>query len=209
MTVDPMVFTAEIQMLMSRFDRKFNEEQKGRWYEYFDARLTDSEFRYGCRRAADELQFFPAPAQIVAFAKPTSATDADEAWEGVMLRLTGGQDILTEPGSLERRTLSRLGVTSNELRTTDAKTKSFLRPQFIEVYLRLREAQERESGIQALESGNWRELPVTVAVKTEKAVASVAPLYREPVTPPVPDAPTGLSEPAQKFLAAHTSRRQS
>lgn len=107
--IDPVTFLAEWAILEDRFQTRHNQETMARYLEALEAELSADQLKLACARAFRHETFFPSPQCLIDHALGDFLTRADEAWDDIMSRLSGGRDVLTEPKTLERQVLGKIG----------------------------------------------------------------------------------------------------
>lgn len=63
--MDIILFNVEFSILEERFNRKFSDELRDRYYEVLSAELDDEQFKAACLEVFKSDEFFPSPRRII------------------------------------------------------------------------------------------------------------------------------------------------
>lgn len=134
-TIDDVAFSAQWAILEDRFQTRHNAETAAQYLEALEEELTTEQFLLACRRAFRHETFFPSPQCLIDHALGDFLTRAEEAWDDMMGRLCGGSDTLTDPGTLERQVLAKIGGGKMLAEASDYGRRD-MREQFTRRYAR-------------------------------------------------------------------------
>lgn len=133
--IDDVVFAAQWAILEDRFQTRHNAETAAQYLEALEEELTTEQFLLACRRAFRHETFFPSPQCLIDHALGDFLARAEEAWDGIMSRLVGGHELLTDADTIERAVLAKLGGKTMLADASDYGRRD-MREQFIRRYAR-------------------------------------------------------------------------
>ncbi|AZI45364.1 hypothetical protein EHF33_20860 (plasmid) [Deinococcus psychrotolerans] len=186
--IDHEIFLAEWAVLEDRFQTRHNQETMARYLEALDAELSVPQLKTACVRAFRHETFFPSPQCLIDHALGDFLTRAEEAWDGIMSRLCGGHDVLTEPNTLERQVLVKIGGGKMLVEASDYGRRD-MREQFQRRYARaLREKDAAQGAVTLKPVAPEAELPRALEGPRGKTVNFLKMASRAGIAVTVPSA---------------------
>lgn len=131
MPVDHKSFSGGLTLLCNHFDRQLQPEVVRIWKEYFDKKLTTSQFEAAVTTLLLESRFFPTAKELVEAAKGSDDVIAQGEWEKCLAAAARGESAnalgLSPQGQFALRSIGgvyQLGLTEESKH--DWKRKEFV-----------------------------------------------------------------------------------
>ena len=152
--IDEKVFRDSWVLLCERFGRQHSGPLMMAYYGCISPKMTTEQFKAAARKAFEDREYFPRPADFLETVKPDRTADALQQWELVQLLMQGYGT--PESLSLEARRVVRLLGGETKLRNTPLDSVQWVRRDFLKLYGDACEVAEREAGhrIEATPEGN-------------------------------------------------------